>query len=229
MNVGFPPASADKPDRFRGAVLLAVVAALILTVSVPVLGAQEKTSFNWAFVKRGADGSPIPLDFKERVNISQGDLFKIHVQPLDHAYIYLLLQDTQGDLQRLFPESFDEFARASYLTTRYFIPEGENWFTLDNAKGTERFHLLASRDRLAKLETLVRSFEKAGAAGKAAAREAVLDEIARLRKEHSQLTIAAEKPVTVAGGTRGINTAVQKVATRIDAAGFYYKLFRLEH
>jgi len=207
---------------------LAVI--ILLAASAVSLAAQEaRTAFNWAFVKRAADGSPAPIDFKERVSIAPGDLFKIHVQPIRGAFIYLFLHDAQGDLQTLFPQSFELFGGSAYLNTRYFVPEGENWFTLDNAKGTERFYLIASSDRLRKLESLVRSYDKASAGAKAAARQAVLDEIARVRREHSQLTIAAEKPVTIAGGTRGIHTSIQKVATRIDAPGFYYKLFRLEH
>ena len=79
------------------------------------------------------------------------------------------------------------------------------------------------------LESKVISYQKTSESQKGAAREAVLDEIARLRREHSRLTIAAEKPVTIAGGTRGINAAIQNTATRIEAQGFYYKLFRLEH
>jgi len=203
---------------------------LLFLAAAGGLAAQEaQTSFNWAFVKRGAEGSPVPIDFKERVSIAQGDLFKIHVQPIQNAFVYLFIHDAQGDLQLLFPERFEVFNGRTYLNTRYFIPEGDNWFTLDNAKGTERFYLLASSERLRPLESLFLSYDKASAGAKAAARQAVLDEVARVRREHSQLTIAAEKPVTIAGGTRGINAAIQKVATRIEAPGFYYKLFRLEH
>jgi hypothetical protein len=210
--------------------------ALLLTAAAVLAVAEEATlAFNWAFVKRAANGSAVPIDFKERVNIASGDLFKIHVQPVANAFIYLFLQDAQGELDMLFPESFDAFGGGSYLKTPVFIPAGEDWFTLDNAKGTERFTLLASTERLKQLEALILAFKKtaadakATAAAKAGARQAVLDELQRLRKAHSSLAAAAEKPVTIAGGTRGINEAVQKLATRIEAAGFYWKNFRLDH
>lgn len=202
----------------------------LATFAVADLTAQgAQTTFDWAFVKRGADGSPVPIDFKERVNIARGDLFKIHVQPIQDAFVYLFLHDAQGDLRLLFPETFGVFESTTYLKTRYFIPDGDNWFTLDNASGTERFYLIAASKRLLPLESLVLSYDKAQANAKGAARQAVLEEIARVRMQHSQLTIAAEKPVTIAGGIRGINAAIQKIATRIEATGFYYKLFRLEH
>jgi hypothetical protein len=41
--------------------------------------------------------------------------------------------------------------------------------------------------------------------------------------------IAAEKPVPIAGGSRGPNTAIEKMAIRIETASFYTRTFRLEH
>jgi hypothetical protein len=146
-----------------------------------------------------------------------------------------VLQDAAGEVQRLFPENFDLFETPSYATTRFFMPEGDDWFTLDGTKGTERFYLLASSDRLRPLEQLLLGLDKtmsnqnSTVAAKASARQAVLDEIKRQTKEHSQLAAAAEKPVTIAGGTRGINETVAKLATRIEADGFYSRTFRLDH
>jgi hypothetical protein len=206
-----------------------VVFFLLVSAAVGLAAEDSQTVFNWAFVKRAADGSAAPIDFKERVAISPGELFKIHVQPIRGAFIYLFLHDAGGDLQQLFPGSFGQFESPSYANTRYFVPDGDNWFTLDSAKGTERFYLVVSADRLRSLESLASAYQPSSGSARGAARQAVLDEIARIRSQHNSLTMAAEKPVTIAGGTRGINSAIEKVATRIEAPGFYYKLFRLEH
>jgi hypothetical protein len=208
---------------------------LLLAAAAGIAAEGAKVSFTWTFVKRATDGSALPVDFGSRVNIKPGDLFKIHIQPGTGSYVYLVLQDSAGEVQRLFPEEFDLFDKPSYPTTRFFMPEGDDWFTLDGNRGTERFFLLASSERLRSLESLLLALDKTTSnqnstvAAKNSARQAVLDEIKRLAKEHSQLSAAAEKPVTIAGGTRGINEAVAKVATRIEASGFYTKTFRLEH
>ncbi len=208
---------------------------LLLLVAAGIAAQEAKLSFTWAFVKRAADGSAVPINFSEKVNIKPGDLFKIHIAPAASSFVYLILQDASDDTQLLFPDSFDLFGKASYAQSRYFIPEGDDWFTLDSAKGTERFYLVASSERLRTLESLLTTLQKTAsnqgstAAAKAAARQAVLDEIKRLNQQHSALAAAAEKPVTIAGGTRGINDAIAKLATRIDAAGYYSKIFRLEH
>ena len=212
-----------------------VALALLLLTAAGLAAQGAKPSFTWAFVKRTADGGAVPINFSERVNIKAGDLFKIHIQPAASSYVYLILQDASDDVQLLFPDSFELFGKTSYAQARYFIPEGDDWFTLDNAKGTERFYLVASSERLSPLESLVLTLQKTASNQKStvaainAARQAVVDEIKRLIKAHSSLAAAAEKPVTIAGGTRGINETVAKLATRIEAAGFYSKTFRLEH
>lgn len=217
------------------------LAAILLITGASLLGASSlaaegaKLAFNWAFVSRSADGSSAPIDFSERVNIKPGELFKIHIEPVQNAFVYLYLHDAAGDLTLLFPGKFETFESDSYIGTQVFLPDGENWFQLDGTNGTERFYLLASTQRLKTLEALSLAYQdvkvnpKSTISAKNAARQAVLDEIARVRKQHSQLTIAAEKPVTIAGGTRGINTSVAKLATRIEATEFYTKTFRLDH
>jgi hypothetical protein len=203
---------------------------LILSAAL-VMSEDVQLQFNWAFVKRALNGSPRAIDFSEKVAISPGDLFKIIIQPVKNAFIYLFLLDASENLQLLFPDRFTDFDSLSYLNAQTFIPTGENWFTLDSAQGTERFYLLASYKRLSSLESLTLAYQKAakGKNSPDAARQAVLDEISRLRRAYSQLTTAAEKPVTIAGGTRGANEAAAKLATQIEASNYYTKTFRLEH
>ncbi len=206
-----------------------IVVFVLVSLSIGLASEDAKTALDWAFAKRAADGSAVAINFNQRVGIVKGDLFKIYISPLSGAYAYLFLHDEGGDLQLLFPDDFSLFKNPSYLGARYFVPEGDHWFALDDAPGTERFYLIASAERLLALESLVASYASAPPDKKGAARQAVLDEIARVRRQYSQLAVLAEKPVTVAGGTRGINANVEKLATRIEANGFFYKVFRLDH
>ena len=213
---------------------------MLLLPAAWTVSQDVQLQFNWAFVKREPNGSAQPIDFSERVSVSPGDLFKVHIQPVKNAFIYLFLHDASGDLKLLFPNRFEDFEGRGYVDTQFFIPAGENWFTLDSTKGTERFYLLASSKRLTNLESLTTVCQKAAqsrsknASSADAARQAVLDEISRVRRVHSKLTIVAEKPVTMAGTERGVNppsanSPIAKLATEIEAVDFYTKTFRLEH
>jgi hypothetical protein len=200
------------------------------------LGAQDAgVSFSMAFVKRTSAGQPAKVDFSERVNVKPGDLFKIFLQPSAGSYVYLILHDAQEGLQLLFPQAFAVFESPDYPNARTYIPEGDEWFALDSVRGTERFYLLASVERLRALESRIAAYQKTASnkgsavAAVHAARQAVLDEIRLQLKAHSRLSAAAEKPVTIGGGTRGITEAIASLATRIDAGVFFSRTFRLEH
>jgi hypothetical protein len=210
--------------------------AAACAVILLALGAQNATvSFTMAFVKRTPEGLPARVDFSERVNIAPEDAFKIFLQPSAGSYVYLVLHDAQNDVQLLFPQSFTAFESPGYAQGRTFIPAGDDWFALDGTKGTERFYLLASVERLRTLESRIAAYQKAVSRQSStttaigAARQAVLDEIRQLIKSHSGLAAAAEKPVTVGGGTRGTTEAVERLATRIEAGPFYSRTFRLDH
>lgn len=203
--------------------------ACVLLLPAGVLSAEDiPLQFDWAFVKRAPDGAPRAIDFSERVAISPGDFFKICIRPVKNAFVYLFLDDASGNLQLLFPDRFASFEHQGYWDAPTFIPAGEDWFTLDSARGTEHFYLLASSTRLSSLEHFAIGFQQA-ARSTGTARQDVLDEIRRLLAAHSRLTTAAEKPVTIAGSTRGVNGAAAQLATEIDASGFYTKTFRLDH
>jgi hypothetical protein len=232
---------ADRPRRVYTP-SMRLLAALLLVAALPAAATGQAGTaapsgttapdvvFDWAIVKRGPTGAPVRVEFAERVTVARGDLFKIHLQPIaKNTFIYLFLHDAAGTLSMLFPDRFEAFQERGYTGTPFFIPPGEDWFALDGSTGTERFYLVASSERLKELERLTTALRTAASAEMATARQRVLDEIAALRREHSQLAIAAEKPVAIAGGTRGISDTVEKMGTRIEAVRLYARTFRLEH
>ncbi|MBN1834916.1 MAG: DUF4384 domain-containing protein [Spirochaetales bacterium] len=218
-------------NRTAGAVLV------ILLLAGGALWAQSEqdVTFNWAFVKQQEDSGPGLIDFSGRIRIAPGDLFKIFVQPVRDAHVYLYLHDAQGELSLLFPADFEEFEDPYYFGRKVFIPDGDTWFTLDDTRGVERFYLLAAPERLAELEADTLTFleihndRKSSPERIATARQRVLDRIALIRQQYSQFNIAAEKPVPIAGGVRGRNEAIEKLAIQISSQGFYTRTFRLEH
>ena len=212
-----------------------MLAAMLLAAAYPAgaaespAGPEPDVVLDWAFLKRGPSGAPVRVEFAERVVIARGDLFKIYLEPVTRTtYVYLLLEDAGGGLELLFPERFETFTGRGYAGTPFTLPPGEDWFALDGTSGVERFHLVASSRRLQQLEASVTALGKADAAGLAAARRRVLDDLAALRRQNSKLTDVAEKPVAIGGSMRGSKT-LEELATRIEAVTFYTRTFRLEH
>lgn len=190
--------------------------------------------FDWAFMRRSGERGLETVPSGERVAIAEGELFKIYVRPIGPTYVYVFLNDAAGELSLLFPARFDDFAGSRYQGGSFFVPEGDDWFSLDGASGTETFYLVASTARLAELESAYAAFESCAArrsapTALAASRQAVLDELSRLRKRHSAIAAAAEKPIAIAGGTRDLSGDVKRSATRVAGGAYYGKTFRLVH
>jgi hypothetical protein len=210
------------------------ILAPLLLLAISAFSQNQAISLDWAFVKQGPDGAPLRINFADKVEVAPGEYFKIFIHPGPATYAYLFLLDASGGLDLLYPASFSEFTAAGSKPERCFLPPGPDWFTLDGAEGTERFLLVATAQRLPEVEQAFTAWRDLNARQSSrqslnAARQKLVDEISRLRAKHSKLASAAEKPVTIAGGSRGVNESVEKMATRIEAEQFYTRTFRLDH
>jgi len=214
----------------RAAVFASVLALLPLYAE-----SNSEVVFNWAFVKQTPSGDLQALGSSGVSQIGPGDQVKIFLEPVQNAFIYVFLHDAQNELHLLFPRRFEDLGNRDYTGQKYYLPEGEDWFVLDETQGVEKFQLLASAERFPKLEALSKTYldlkekPKSPQDGIRIAMQKVLEEITRIRQQHSKLVVLAEKPVSIAGGVRGQNAVVEELAIEIRAQGFYSKTIRLEH
>ena len=118
-----------------------------------------------------------------------------------------------------------------------FIPTGNNWFELDAHPGQEKFFLIATAERLDRLEELcARHTALKDKADLQASADEILDEIKRLRQKNKQLSAPAEKPVRIGGSVRGEKPSsgqavpdITSLAAEVTAPGFYTRTFSIEH
>ena len=101
----------------------------------------------WA---RRAKGKSFP--FKMKRPCASGDRLKLFFEPKSDQYFYLLHISSQGDLTPLFPVAAQPARVAA--RTQVFLPEGNQWFELDAHPGQEKFFLIATAERLDRLEEL---------------------------------------------------------------------------
>ena len=189
----------------------------------------DDVEFIWAFIHRGPDGKKEIIDFKKRPKVKEGDKLQIYVQPVSEVYIYLYLVDSSKELYPLFPEEPDFYERNSLENKKYFIPGENDWFTWDDSRGTERFYVFASTQRLKKLEAATQRYWDNPDNSKLKA--ALLDEIDLTRKRKSQIASTSEKPVAIAGTirTRGSEPAIKGKAVHVKVEELYGKPLRLKH
>ncbi len=203
---------------------------LILLCLSPFTGAAQQLSLRWAFLKPGNDeGSRVVIDFRATPRVAEGDRLQIYFETDGPAFLYLFLLDSGKNLHLLFPPRIEQYAREALAPGTYFLPDEGEWFVMDAAKGSEDFHLLVSRQRLARIEELTKRYLKDAANQRMKAD--LLMEIINTRNTHSKIAAAVEKGVPIAGTVRSMESEVKILgqATEVRTDAFYGRILRLNH
>lgn len=195
----------------------------------------DKVCFHWAFVYKDEAGILRSIDFKERINhLKSGNRLKIYLEPVQNAYIYLILYDSKKDIYLLFPDIKNGFFSDYKAGKGYYVPENKVWFYLKNDGGMEIFYLIVSRTRCHGLEQVIDGYldllEKPSVSADILdnAKQAVLEEIRILKKRNSIFQGLKEKPLIIAGDYRG-DELIKKFIYMIEVANFYAKTIRVAH
>jgi hypothetical protein len=197
--------------------------------------AQPIVSFKYAFLCKHGDEEVKALDNNElSTRLATGDKIKVFFKPVKDAYIYLFFQDTNDELYMLFPEAICDF-NSYKLSKNYYVPKGDDWFVVDDSKGTDRFYLLVSGARLSKLEELSTQYLEQYYSTKKAedkiseTRQLVVEEIKRIRLARAAEKNVKESITLVACDFRGMGSQYEFQAINVETEGFYAKTIRIEH
>ncbi len=198
---------------------------------------EGNVSFRWAF------GAVVgPEDDRKLIAITRdselktGDKFKMFVELKKKCFVYLIFQDSLGEIQLLFPKNFRQFTDDYQLSKKYYIPSGDLWFALDEKTGHEAFHLLASAQRLTILENLIAGYESSASINKSEIAKKIVSEIQGIKRKHKKLKAPAERPVQIGGSLRGTEKVpnqpfpdIDIIATEISTPNFYGRTFTIDH
>ncbi|MGQ0794118.1 MAG: DUF4384 domain-containing protein [Deltaproteobacteria bacterium] len=225
--------------------------ALLLTavVSLGVGGRAEDSqsaaddestlSFRWtvAACLDSLGGSEI-IQITEDYSLYPGDVLKIYISPVKNAYVYAYLAEPENDVRLLFPASIEDFNQSrANGGGKYYIPAGGDWLLPKQQKGGKSvIYLLASAQRLRRLETLTEKYLAAAKSAKERASADLIAEIRDLKRRNSKFAAEPEKPIEVAGSygyvyipTYPRETDIETLATVVEAVNFFSKTIRIEH
>jgi hypothetical protein len=236
---GGPKMKANRPIFF-----LLFMVALVITAGATLNYAQQnqaqddnKISFQWAFgaIKNTSLGPEFESIQRDSL-LKSGDQIKFFLSLNTMSYVYLIYQSSQQDLIVLFPHRFNELGQANQIGGNHYIPQGDQWFELDETAGLEKFYLLASVERLTELENLVNAYESADKASRVGLGKDIVAEIRRLRKKHRKFKTYAEKPVAVIGNMRGSAKTkavglndLSEHAVEISTTNFFSRTYTIDH
>ena len=221
---------------FRKIVVPLVVLFIAPAIAFAQAPGKGDIGFLYAFgAYVGPQGKGKVIAVQNETTLRAGDRLKLFFEPKSDQYFYLLHMSSQGELTPLFPAA----AQPAKVVrgTKMFIPADNNWFELDAHPGQEKFFLIATAERLDRLEELcARHTALKNKADLQASADEILDEIKRLRQKNKQLSAPAEKPVRIGGSLRGQQPSsspaipdITTLAAEVTAPGFYTRTFSIEH
>ena len=136
----------------------------------------------------------------------------------------------------LFPYDIQLFTTDYEIDRKYYIPQGNLWFELDENSGQEKFYLLASIQPLSDLENLIKLYQGADKVNQSGLVDQIIAEIRNLRKRHLKFKTYSEKPVTNTGKQRGGEQSVRGLAkdiahyaVEISTTTFFSRTYTIDH
>jgi hypothetical protein len=198
---------------------------------------DKNVSFRWAFgAMVGSETDRRLVAITRDTTLKTGDQIKMLVELRKSCYVYLFYRTDDDQLVLLFPFEFSQFDTDYHTGKKYYIPQGNRWFELDQQVGLETFYLLASAERLTDLEALFNRYERADPAGKRSLSAEVLAEIRKIRKKNRKFETSAERPVPIGGNVRGVRNEgvmttpdIDPIADVVSAHQFYSRTFTIDH
>jgi Domain of unknown function (DUF4384) len=204
--------------------------------AVPMVQQNEANiGFDWAF---GAlvGKSKTMVSITHDTTLNSGEEIKMIVKLTKDCFVYVVHQDSKGDVELLFPYKIQQFQSDYVADKNYYIPKGRGWSPFDKNTGKEIFFLIASNERLLDLEVKIGNYLSADTSKRQSMAGDVVAEIRNVRKHFSTFSTLAEKPVSIGGNIRGTEKVegarrpdVAAIATHISANNFYSKTITIDH
>jgi hypothetical protein len=219
---------------------LLVVLCFVLS-GIPRTNAEQEKDrnlcFRWAFGAIESSGHELEFSAITRdTTLKTGDKLKMLVELKNKCFVYVIYHSAQGEMSMLFPYDTQQFTRDYQTAKKYYIPQGNRWFELDDNVGSETFYLFVSAQRLIKLEAFFSKYTAADPVKKQDLAKQILTEIRKIKRYHRKLTTFAERPVPIGGSVRG-STKDEKaplpdiatIAVEISADNFFSRTFTIDH
>lgn len=213
--------------------IVCLAAALLAAHAFTVSADEIAVRWVMAGIEKDADPSR-PISISPETTLRTGDKIKMYLKTVNDCFFYLFYHNPEGQLQLIFPDSLPSEALAG--GTQLTVPEGDQWFELDEQTGMETFHVLVSPTRLRSIEILYEDYRQhLSEEGSSAAR--IISAIERLRSQQRPLTSKAERPLSIGGTIRGASgkgsetteKRLDKLAENIVTDNVFCRTYTIEH
>ena len=113
--------------------------------------------------------------------LNSGDCFKINFETNEDCFVYVFLYGSAGIAQCLFPHekiALENHIKGGKLCS---LPDGENWYYLDDVPGTEIIYIVACYEPMKDIASLLTQMEQTGSSKQRGLSENIQREISNIR------------------------------------------------
>jgi len=154
--------------------------------------------------------------YRERIiltdgsTVMSGQKFKVRVEANSDCYLYVLLYDSEGQANVLFPHESVSVPNEAKGGVTYEIPDGTKWYWFDDKPGLETFYIVGSYTPLENLKDILAKMQTAGQERVALSKAA--------RKEIDSVMVKGMAPATSSNyRPKGFTIFVRGVGGVVDA------------
>lgn len=194
---------------------------------------KNEIVFRWTFaaIKGPAEKCEI-ISITDGTSLETGDKMKFFIELQTRCFAYLIYRTSNNTLNMLFPYDGQQYQKEPATFRKYFIPDGEDWFVLDENTGEETFYLLVSDKRMMSLEKRYKQYRDAGVKHKDALADRFVREIETIKKARFVRETLGERPVSIAGELRDPCQHIRdisQIAEKFSADDFFSRTIAIEH
>jgi hypothetical protein len=159
-----------------------VLAPLLVRMLLPTGPAFPLALYWHGFGQRLQGGTWTEFHVEDGTTMFDGDQFRLHFVPTADCHAYILCFNAEGSVTQLFPNPAIQRGNSCRAGQEVQVPDGVNWFTLNDSTGTETLWLVGSHEPLPALdEKLVLIARGEGGTGTV---EAIRAEIERIENQN---------------------------------------------
>jgi S1-C subfamily serine protease/CHAT domain-containing protein len=191
----------------------AVPAAETLEVKMNIIGQREEP-----------DRSVSEVLIREGGILQSQDNFQVHVNTNKDAHVYLIIFDSMGQAQLLFPDPKIGMGNMFKAGIDYTIPSEGKWFWLDENVGTETIYVLASLAPLEDISALLKKMESIGTKEKAQASNELKQKIRSLERGVGGISEGKAETFRLKDGK-----AIQNITNIVQGTGAVVRAVSFRH
>jgi len=113
--------------------------------------------------------------------LKSNDNFKVYLRTTQDCYVYVLMFDSQGKASMLFPGMAGSNNRVKG-NKNYQVPAGNDWFFLDDNRGTETIYVIADISPMTDIDRLLADMDRKGSKQQKDDSQKILTQVAVLKR-----------------------------------------------